>query len=214
MAILWARYFKLNISSKFIKRSIWVGGVFQCFCIVSKVTIHTQKSKSWVRIGSQRFNILQCVIALFLPSEQYFHYLDEKCMYSSKMQRCTSYAKGVEATLKVLSPRQTVTPGHRKRLYIWVWLPFFSAALLLARLMTYFPTPGDNILLCKMPLNIPPSISLPACEKVFRLWFPPPKVALSVWNMICKRRCDGASLQRLRVAERLMRCCLLALFLS
>lgn len=35
-----------------------------------------------------------------------------------------------------------------------------STELLLARLVTYFFTPGDNVLLCKMPLNISASICL------------------------------------------------------
>lgn len=133
-------------------------------------------------------------LALFLPSEQYFHYLDEKCICSSKMQCYKSYALGVQATFKVLSRRQTVTHGHRNWLYIWVRLPFFfSAELLLARLMTYFPTPGDNVLLCKMPLNIPPSIFLYACGKVFSLRFPPAKVRKPVRNTCSWSACGIVS---------------------
>lgn len=72
----------------------------------------------------------------------------------------------------------------------WVRLPFFfSAELLLARLMTYFPTPGDNVLLCKMPLNIPPSIFLSACGKVFSSRFPPAKVRKPVRNTCSRSAC-------------------------
>lgn len=96
-----------NIPSKFVKRPVWLS-----VRVVDMVALHTQSPRGarFVGLLEQRARqkpvvcclaVFDCLrLALFLPSEQYFHYSDEKCICSAEMRRYKSRSLGVQAHIK------------------------------------------------------------------------------------------------------------------